>query len=158
MKILKVKIARNQNSNGTSYIYPQEYDASKIQVLCYETTNMDNYDSVVARGNDYEYCVGVVEDEDVGNFLVSDDIEEMDYNTSLSTCESWVKQVNKITDQDKIISILDKINNSEELTQDEKDSINPSNSSTGVNLTKSFQDILDESLVLETEIIKKSVK
>jgi DNA mismatch repair ATPase MutS len=146
MKILKVKIGRNQGVNGTVYTYPVEYDPSKIQVLCYETTNMDNYDGVVDRGNDYEYCVGVVQDADAAEFLVSADIEELDYSTATTDCATWVKQVEKITDQTKVLSILSKVHNSEALTAEEEAAIDPNDTTTGINNSKSFQEMLDESL------------
>lgn len=143
MKILKIKIQRDQTSEKTHYTYPDEYDASKIQIICYETTNIDNITAVKNRGNDYEYCVGVVKDEDVGIFLESSDIEEIDYDTSILTCDSWVKKHKIIKDPKKVASITVKMLNNETITEEEKKIIDPNNETIGINLTKSFKQKLD---------------
>ena len=146
MKILKVKIQRNQSVGKTSYVYPKEYDPKRIQVLAYETTNMDNYQDVVDRGNDHEYMVGIVKDEDIDDFLKSDDIEEMDYDTALLTCGTWVKQRTVVTDQDKVATITLKLLNKETITNEEKKIVDPSYDEKGINLTKTFQEMLDNCL------------
>lgn len=147
MKILKVRIKRVQDENGTHYIYPIEYDSKKIGVLCYETTNMDNYEEVVNRGNDYEFMIGVVKDEYMNDFLKSEYIEELSYDEALLTGNSWVKREDRIIDNKKIISILNKINSDIPLSKKEKDAIDPNSKEIGLNKNKSFKDILDESLV-----------
>lgn len=143
MKILKVRIKRVQDDVGTHYSYPKEYDPKKIKVLCYETTNMDNYEDVVNRGNDHEYCIGLVKDIDVDKFLESKYIEELEYNDALSIGNNWVKEKIKIVDEKKVLSVLDKVVNKKKLNSTEMNSINPKKKTKGVNIVNSFKTILD---------------
>lgn len=143
MKILKIRIKRKQSDHGTHYSYPKEYEPSKIKVLCYETTNMDNYNEIINRGNDHEFLVGLVRDEDADKFLESKYVEELTYKQALSYGKKCIKEEIKIIDESKVLSVLDKVLNDKKLTIREKNSINPNKSAKGVNLINSFKSILD---------------
>jgi len=141
-KILKVKIKREPIlGGGTHYVYPPEYNAKKIQVLCYES--MGEEDKVKARG-DYEYCIGVVKDEDAPAFLKSNDIVEINETKAKIDGKKWRPQTERIIDEKEVLRICAKAVSGESLTQKEKDALNPDKAEIGVNKSKSFSDLLDE--------------
>lgn len=144
MVILKVKIKRNQTSSGTKYTYPPEYDPRKIQVLCYESMLPENYAEVVSRGNKDEYLIGCVSDGDADVFLKSKDIQEISETEAKILGEAWTRRATKITDPEKVIAVLAKSVRGETLTQTEKDSIDPNKPDSGIILSKSFTECLDE--------------
>ena len=92
MKILKVKIKRTTTSGrGTHYDYPPEYDASKIQVLRYESMAAAGVSDLTVRDNNDELCIGLVKDSDAADFLKSDDITEMTKEDSITLGSKWMK-------------------------------------------------------------------
>ncbi len=143
-KILKIKIGRNQTGSGTSYIYPPEYDSSKINVLSYESIVKENEDIIKVRGNKEEYIIGVVKDVDAPGFLVSADIVELNQTEAETTGNLWRPQVTKIEDRDKVIQILAKVALNQDLTQTEKDAINPDKEEPGIGKSRSFAAMLSE--------------
>jgi hypothetical protein len=143
-KILKVKIKRDHKPTGTHYTYPPEYDASKIQVLTYES--MGDFYGVVERGDKDEFCIGVVKDEDVPSFLLSPDIVEIVTNEAKILGRKWRPQKEIISDDKVIITILAKLAKGEELSQKEKDAIDPNNLEYGINKSQLFDDLLDRTI------------
>jgi hypothetical protein len=136
-KIVKVKISRELLSGGRiRNTYPPEYDSTKIRVLSYEDLNDVNK----------TFCIGVVSDADAPAFLESADITEVTSTEARTLGTSWRPQVTKITDEQTIISILNKVRNSQSLTQAEKDAINPDNATFGVNKSRPFNELLTEAL------------
>jgi len=155
-KILKIKIKRTQTAGGTHYDYPPEYDSQKIQVLTYETSNPDNIQAVVDRGNKDEYLIGIVKDADAPQFLASADVEEIDYNTALNLGNRWTKRVLKITDLEGVARICQKIADkanvnkkvSAVLIAGELDVLDADNPEPGIMKSKSFQERLDRTLAV----------
>jgi len=153
-KILKIKIKRTQTAGGTHYDYPPEYDSQKIQVLTYETSNPDNIQAVVDRGNKDEYLIGIVKDADAPQFLASVDVEEIDYDAALNLGNRWTKRALKIMDPEKVAlicqKIADKANVNREmsavLTVDELGALDADNPEPGIMKSKSFQERLDRTL------------
>lgn len=148
MKILKVKIKRTQTEKGTHYDYPDEYDASKILVLCYESHLKENYDAVVARGNKDEFLIGAVQDEDAPAFVKSPDIVEITQTEAEQLGGQWTRQVEKIIDQGRVIAVCKKILAGTPLTQEDKDAIDPDKPAFGINRTKPFAETLSECLAM----------
>lgn len=128
MKILRVKVGRQNILNGTHYVYPPEYDAQKITVVAYETSNPDNIQAVKDRGG-YEYLIGVVRDGDASAFLASSDIAEMTPGGAESAATAWIRATDKINDPARVIEILAKVRNSESLTLEDQKAIDPEDSS-----------------------------
>jgi len=63
-KTLLVKAGVVDGGDKTSYTYPPEYDAKKIQVLCYEKGEERK-----TRDDGYQFLIGVVKDGDAVAFL-----------------------------------------------------------------------------------------
>lgn len=144
-KILKIKVGRKSINGGTRYVYPPVYDASKIQVLVYESSLPENLEEVRNRGNKYEYLLGIVDEADAPRFLRSDDIEEITRQEAESLGAIWTKQQEKVTDQTAVLSILSKLARNETLTEDEQKTIDPDDDTPGISKSKSFSQVLDES-------------
>jgi hypothetical protein len=146
-KILKVRLQRDQTEKGTSYTFPLEYESAKITVLAYETIDKtERYDEVVARGNDHEFLIGIVDELDAPAFLASDDIIELTRGEAETLGDTWIDQRIKINDMETLLPILEKIGTDVTLSQAEKDAINPDSVATGLTRTKTFTASLAEYL------------
>jgi len=143
-KILKVKIQRASANGGTKYTYPPEYDASKIELLCYESVGEGI--KVLNRTDKFEYAIGVVSNADALAFLVSPDIIEMAKATAITNGRKWRPQVEKITDNTKVISVLAKVARKETLTKEDEDALDPDNPVKGIGKSRLFDDLLEERL------------
>lgn len=154
MKVLKVHIKRDRNDARTHYEYPPEYDAQKIQVMCYESSLPENFDKVVERGDTDEYCIGVVKDEDAPQFLASPDIEEIDTDMALELGESWTRPVERITDQKTVTQVMAKMRAGVRLTQAEENAVDPDNPAPGVVRSRSFRQALSEILGKDFKPVK----
>lgn len=135
-KIIKVKMQRVQTGNRISNVYPAEYNVDKIQVVAYEGL------ADVSKS----YCIGVVKDEDLAAFTASDDIVEITQSEAEPLGTVWRPQVKRITNNNKVLDVLDKVHNAQELTQEEKNAINPDNATMGVNKSIAFTDLLTNTI------------
>lgn len=151
MKILKVKIQRNKSAAKTSYVYPLEYNPLKIQVIAYETMSDDGVSDGELRegsnfhdGQSFEYMIGYVKDADAAAFLASPDIVEIDRAEAEIIGARWIKPVQKITDQDAILTVLAKAALDQPLTADDKKVLDPNDPTAGVVMTKDITQILDD--------------
>jgi len=150
-KLIKVRIKRNQTGGTTRYTYPTEYNAHKINVICYESILAGGYDKVRNREdehgkkNNHEYCIGVVSDIDAPQFLASPDIVEITRAEADEFFgEELDKKVEKVTDQNAVLSIAAKALRGETLTDEDKKAIDPSDSTPGVGQSRSYNDALKE--------------
>ena len=142
MILLKIKVKRQKIDGGTRYTYPPQYDASKIQVMCYESSLPENYQIVMDRGNDYEYLIGAVKDIDAPRFLSGFDVEQLTELQTLELGNQWTKPAIIINDPEKVIEICQKIIANISLTQIEKDAIDPSKSTSGIIIKGKFIDAI----------------
>lgn len=145
MKLLKVKIKRNQTEAKTSYVYPSAYDAKKFNVLVYETQLTGGYDKVKNKGNKEEIVIGMVKDEDAATFLASPDIVEITRaEADAFLGEDLHKKVEKITDQNAVLSVLSKIARKETLSEKDLKTIDPTDPTPGITQSRSLNDALVE--------------
>lgn len=130
-KIVKVKVKMEKIAGGgTHNKYPQGYDASKISVLAYGG-------SEETIGN-FGYCIGIIKDEDLSGFLQTEDIKEISIEEANIFGRKYRKQVVKVLDQGKVLEILAKNAIGGDLTEEEKDIINPDKEAKGLNKSKLF--------------------
>ena len=147
MHILKMKIARNQTAGRTRYTYPKEYDATKVRFgPFYESSLPENFTKVVTRGNTDEFILIGVSDKDAPSFLANPDAKELSYDDSLVLGNAWTKQIERVTNPDKVLAFVAKAVRGETLTNDEKAALDPNSQEPGVNKSKAFKDTLDEFL------------
>jgi len=147
MKLLKMRIARDQTAKGTHYVYPKEYNAHKVRFgPFYESSLPENYDKVVARGNVDEHILFGVDDADAPAFLQCPDTQELSYDEALGLGNAWTKQVEKISDPNRVLAIVAEVARGETLTSDEKKALNPDDPSSGITKGKAFKDSLDDAL------------
>lgn len=143
-KILKVKIARTVSGNKTSRTYPNEYDSKKIDVLAYEF--FGDQAGIDSRNDGYEYCIGVVSDADAPAFLASDSIVELSVEDALTQGAVWRPQQEKINDISAVISVCQKVRNSQVLDATDLKIIDPDDAQPGLVNSQSFTDLLTERL------------
>ena len=147
MKLIKLKISRDQNASRTHYTYPKEYDATKVRFgPFYESSLSENLVKVVARGNTDEFILFGVLDEDAPNFLVNPKAQKLSYDDALALGNTWTKQIERITNPNKTLAVVAKAVRGETLTQAEKAALDPNNQESGINKSKTFKDMLDEFL------------
>lgn len=149
MKIVKMKIRREMKNGGTHYTYPVPYyNKDKVKFLIYEK-------GAKARGENYQYILVGMKAEDLDSFLGADGIvkdgfkfeaTEVTREQAIEDGDKWVDRVDKITDQQKVLKILSKMARNEEVTQAERDAIDPEKAERGINKSKSFTESLDEAL------------
>ena len=141
MLILQVKAILTPNGGGgIHYNYPEEYDAEKINVLCYE--HVGDMAAVEARGLEYEYLIGLVSDEDAVQFLKSDMVTELTQTSATEKGRRWRPQVDKIADITKVLLTLAKSARGNQLTQEDLDAITPEKATAGINKSELFDDLL----------------
>jgi hypothetical protein len=134
-KIVKVNITRELLPGGRiRNTYPPEYDSTKIKILAYEDLNN------VSK----TFCIGVVSDVDAVNFLKSNSITELTQLEAETLGNQYRPQVNMFTDFHKVAEICLKTINKEELTQAEKDALDPTKEELGYNKSTSFTTLLTE--------------
>lgn len=158
MKLLKMKIKRTDIDGGTHYDYPTPYyDANKVIFgPIYEGGIEDNLETIKNRKSNDEFIIIGVEDSNMNNFLSANGYKdnsgfefscvEITQTVAEQDGIRWTRQIEKITDMNRVVTILAKIGRGETLTQKEKDALNPDNSEIGINKTKSFAQHLQESI------------
>ena len=150
MKILKMRLKRGPNAEGgTHYTYPPNYVPSKVKFgPVYEKDAKINHDT-------YQDIIIGVADGDVAGFLQDNNavdgehtfkVEEIVQEDANTLGNTWITQVEKITDQTEVLRICAKAAVGTELTQDEKDALDPDNGAVGINKSKSFETSLGEAL------------
>ena len=147
MKLIKLKISRDQNAIRTHYSYPKEYDASKVRFgPFYESSLEENLTRITARGNIDEFILFGVLDKDAPSFLANPDAQELSYDDALVLGNAWTKQIERVTNPAKVLSLVAKAVRGETLGQVEKAALDPNSQESGINKSKAFKDMLDEFL------------
>ena len=134
MKILKIKIKLIKQPNGiVSYNYPLSYDASKINILAYS-------DSVIINEEIIAYCIGIVNDKYINNFLNNnEDVVEISSQEADALGKVWRLPVLKILNEKLVVFIVNKIKQNIPLDKKEKEALDPNNYNTlGLNYSKNF--------------------
>ena len=147
MKLIKLKISRDQNAARTHYTYPKEYNATKVRFgPFYESHLPENVNEIVSRGNADELILFGVSDKDAPSFLANTDAQELSYDDALALGNAWTKQIERITNPNKILALVAKAVRGEALTLNEKAALDPNSQEPGINKSKAFKDMLDEFL------------
>lgn len=146
-KIVKVKMTRVQNGGKIQNVYTADHQAGKhwrlapkIKWVAFEGLGD------LAK----EYCIGVVKDADLAEFIVESNIEEITEQEAETLGVVWRPQVKKILDPSKVLAILDKLTDeigaSLALTQADKDALDPDNAEIGINKSVAFPDRLNDAI------------
>ena len=136
MKILKALVKVNHDNGGTQYIYPQIWLDNKenIPTILYPTDRSDEVDGC--------QIVYPVVPDDVADLLlqnegfsVADSVELQAYS------DKHYPIVDRVVDQNKVITILAKATLGAALSTEEKNALDPTNPEPGIIKTKSFIEI-----------------
>lgn len=140
MKLLKIKIKRENKNNTTKLTYPKEYRAKLVNVLAYETK-----DERLKRSDKdtIHYCICIVDDKVGNHMLKSDDITEITETEFKNLGDKWRPQKEIITNQNEVISLTAKAVRGETLTQKEKDALDPDKDEKGINKSQSFEEMFN---------------
>lgn len=154
MRLLKMRIRRTKAGGATRYTYPTPYyDAFKVVFgPVYEGGIEESAQGARDRGLDDEYIILGVEDGNAAQFLESNGkkhesgfvwaCEEITCDEMEALGGQWIKQADKITDQEKVIAILAKVARKEVLAVEDERALDPTDPTLGINRTKSFAEIL----------------
>lgn len=150
MKLIKLKIKREQTAGRTHYTYPKGYEASKVRFgPFYESSLEKNLRKVRDRGNKDEFIIVGMNDRDATSFLACAEATELSYDEALAIGSSWTEQVEITANPLLVLSIVAKATRGEPLSSEERDALDPNSSTPGINKTKSFKEQLDEFLASE---------
>ena len=158
MKLLKMRIRRNKKEGRTHYDYPTPYyDAMKVIFgPIYEGgLNEIVQSDIVPRNANDEFILIGINNNDFNEFMKADgfekdgfkyEVKEVNRIKTLKMGNKWTKQVEKITDQNKVLGVLAKVARKEKLTEEEENAIDPEKEEVGINKTASFEKSLDKFL------------
>ena len=144
MKIVKIKARFIIEGPLKKYVYPEWYDASKINVLCYESFSEEGKVDIQTRGAQEEYLIATVDDEYGAIIVKEKDCSEMQEEEAIEVGSRWRKQIVKINDESSFINIISKNARGIALTEEEKKSLDPDDPTPGIGKSKSFRNLLKE--------------
>lgn len=130
MKLIKVKTTITQKDGVTYRAYPPEYDATKINVLCYGDEQVDPAD--------YEYCICAVDDEYAPELLKAKVASEIDEVETLAFGEKHRPAVEVINNPKAVIDVVKKVVKSEVLSKEDLAVLDPTNTKAGIIKTPTF--------------------
>jgi len=145
-------------NGGTHYEYPTpHYDAYKVVFGPVYEGGMEKGAKIArSRKSDDEFIVVGVKDVDATQFLLADGYVrdgvtyaavEIDQTEAEDFGEEYTEVSEKVNDQIAVNTILAKIGKGEELTQNDKDALNPNKTEVpGIVNSKAFVDSLQEAL------------
>ena len=135
MKVLKAKVKVTHDNNATQYHYSKEWLDNKhlIPIILYPTTREDEFEE---NGEIFKTIYPCVPDDlDLGFPQATEDEVR-----AFSEKHAPVKEV--VTDSDKILAVVAKLVRNEELTVEEANAIDPTNSESGIILSKNWVDVV----------------
>lgn len=148
MKILRVKIKREENENSTHLSYPKPFwDSQKV-------TFGPVYENIQrGEGRKHMYCIIGVNDFDATQFLKGNGkmngdhvytVIELSKEEAIIIGDTWLPVVEKIMDSNRVLaSLVNKARGTD--TKDDEDVLDPEKPG-GFSKTKSFKDILEDAI------------
>lgn len=127
-RIIKCKIRKTRTKERTTFKYPTVWRSNRVNVVAYEAAEN--------LGDVSEYCVGVVEEEDLPGFLESEDIEEITIEEANTLGRAWKPQRISVSDADVAILALRKPTGKR--SEKEKEALDPDKDEPGINRTPLF--------------------
>jgi hypothetical protein len=140
MKILKVKIEVTHNNGATQYVgYPKEWldNKEKISNILYPG---DRTDEVGEGGKLYQIVYPVLPDDLYDKMKNLPICSEPNLAELTAYSDKHAPQVERITDENKVIGILAKTAQGKVLTKADKDALDPENPTPGITKTKRWID------------------
>lgn len=125
-------IKKYRDPTETSFHYPENWDAQKINVLAYEHSDK--------TGDVEEYCIGIIHDDDYADKLIasSSDIKEIDEEEANILGEKATPR-KLMVDEQCLPEILLAISKSpEKRNENEKKMLDPEDNTVGIYYTKKF--------------------
>lgn len=141
MKLLKAKIEVTHENGATQYVgYPQLWldNKEKIPAILYPKDRTDELDE---NGKTYQIVYPVVPDDLHPEFLQDALFSEPDLIELQAYNDKHSPSIEKISDADRVLSILTKVARNEALTPEEKLALDPASTEPGVTTTKDFLQI-----------------
>jgi len=132
MKLIKCMIKKHRTPIETSFQYPENWDAQKINVLAYENSEK--------MGDVEEYCIGIIHDDNYAEKLIasSSDIENIDEEEANILVEK-ARPHKLMVDEQRLPEILLAISKSpNERDTNEKKMLDPEDDTVGIRYTEKF--------------------
>lgn len=125
-------LRKHRAPTETSFQYPQNWDAQKINVVAYEDSDK--------MGNIEEYCIGIIHDDDYADKLIasSPEVEEIDEDNANLLGEK-ARPRKLMIDDPLLPEILLAISKSpEKRDKHEEKMLDPNDATEGIRLTEAF--------------------
>ena len=119
--IVAVKPFVTREAGATHYSYPEGYNSEKISVLGYGPIDGE------------ENCIGVINQEDLADFIATDRISEISQEEASRYLDEWNPQTTTIVDQEKVLTILAKQATGRELDETDLKALDPEDPELGIN-------------------------
>jgi hypothetical protein len=130
MKLVKVTTDVTVKDGVTYRGYPDVYDATRVDVLCYGDEKIDP--------DEYKYCICLIKDDYLKTLTESKNVVEINEEEAIAFGEKHRPQTDVINNPIKVIEIVKKIVKDEKLTELELEAIDSSKSTSGIVKTPSF--------------------
>lgn len=142
MKIIKAKIKVTHDNGGTQYVYPHLWldNVSRIPMITYPN---DRTDEVADKNDTYQIVYPVVPDDLYDQMLIEhpEIFSVADQTEFEAYSDKHCPQKEIITDQQAVLTALAATTTGKELTQKQRDALDPTSDVPGVTLTKRMIDI-----------------
>lgn len=132
MKIIKAILKKHRTPTETSFKYPNNWDANKINVIAYEDSEN--------QGDIEEYCIGLIHDDVYAEELLknSKEVTEINENEANILGDKCKPQQVRI-DEEKLPEILITLAKDKgERSRLEQDMLDPSHPAKGIRKTPKF--------------------
>ena len=144
MKLLKVKIEVTHVNGATQYVgYPRIWldNKERIQEILYPA---DRTDEVNENGKLYQIIYPVLPDDVYEQMKNLSICYEPNLIELTAYSEKHAPQFERITDEKKVLAILAKVALGEELSKEEKDTLDPEKPASGISKSKKWIDGIRE--------------
>lgn len=135
MKVLKAKVYVDQSNGSTKYTYPQVWldNKERIPEILYPN---DRTDQGTDQNGTYQWVYPIVPDDVAAELTKLDEFEIADRIELETYAAKHAPVIERVTNPDKVISVLAKIARGEELTKQDTDTIDPEKPESGIVKTK----------------------
>lgn len=130
MKILKVKVRKLRTPSSCRFIYPDAWKAKKIHVLAWGPGK--------GMGEQVEECLCVAEETVAEQLVSSGEAVELPKAQANVLGRKWKPRRARITLEEKVISLVEKLLRGEQLTTQERDILDPDKPEEGINRGPEF--------------------
>lgn len=139
-EIVKVLIRRDTNPTNSSMVYPDRYIATEVDACGIGPTGVNgsaSYSGHMARGGDVEWCFIMLPYDLAYEYAEDPDMDVVTPEHADECMERWCRERGDsediVRDRERVLAINTKLLAGIELTQEDKDALDPESPIRGIN-------------------------